>query len=96
MFGDALASPHGYFTRGVGLSAIRGQADMRTAEGIGLGSPLGRVRHRYAHLVGSAAYTTAPATDESSYFFTFKDKRVSAFGLTLTRDHCAAHWLPRP
>ena len=91
--GDATPGPHGYFTRGLGLSALRARGGMHTPEGIDLDSSLANVRHSYARLVGSPEYMTAPVTDDSFYFFTFEQNAVSSFGLALSGDRCLTRWL---
>ena len=93
MYGDATPGPHGYFTEGAGLSAIRARDRMHTPEGIDLESSLGNVQDAYAHLGETPEFMKATVTDENFYFFTFEENKVHAFGLALPQDRCLTRWL---
>ena len=85
--------PHGYFTRGRGLSIIHGQDRMHTPQGIRRGSRARAVTHSFAHLVGNDSFMTAPASDDAAYFFIVRDKRVAYVGLSLPADPCLNTWM---
>ncbi|MEZ5092469.1 hypothetical protein [Nocardioides sp.] len=93
-YGDGSGlGPHGYFTRGRGLSIIHGQDRMHTPQGIRRGSRARAVTHSFAHLVGTDGFMTAPASDDAAYFFIVRDKRVAYFGLSLPADPCLNTWM---
>jgi len=88
MYGDSLGGPHGYFTRGQGLSLIFGQGTMTTPENIARGSTRAQVRATYSTITAWDRYLLVDASSTTQYFFTFEGNRVASWGLTLRDNPC--------
>ncbi|PVG80594.1 hypothetical protein DDE18_22300 [Nocardioides gansuensis] len=95
MYGDAQPGPHGYFTTGRGLSVIRAQGQMHTANGVKHGTRHSKVLDSFADLVGSESFMTARASDRAEYYFVFNEGVVSDFGLASAGDPCLVRALRR-
>lgn len=91
MYGDASGpGPHGYFTKGRGLSVIRDQGQMHTPEGVMYGTRNVELLDSFAHVARSDSAVTARASNRSDYYFVIDRGSVSDFGLSLPGDPCLA------
>lgn len=73
-----------------GLEQLVATRDMRTPNGVGIGSTRSEVEAGFAHLVGAGDVLSSPAGDGSwAYEITLTDGRVSRITLELPRQDCA-------